>query len=244
MYSSRNLAKKKYRINELKMVKLFIKKLFFQYPRIDLKKQYNVERLGSDYGGWNINPDIIPNKNALVYSFGVGEDITFDLSLIKKYNTEVYAFDPTPKSIEWIKKQHLPQKFNFYEIGIANYNGTAKFRFPKHQKHVSFRIDNRTTDDQYVNCNVKTLKKIMEEFGHSHIDILKMDIEGAEYEVLQDMIESKIYPDQLLVEFHFRNDRKKVKNTEETIKKLERENYQIFSISNSGNEVSLLRVKK
>ncbi|GIS18490.1 MAG: hypothetical protein CM15mP120_04060 [Pseudomonadota bacterium] len=42
----------------------------------------------------------------------------------------------------------------------------------------------------------------MRDLGHDHLDVLKMDIEGAEYAVLDDMLQSNILPDQLLVEFH------------------------------------------
>ena len=43
---------------------------------------------------------------------------------------------------------------------------------------------------------------MMRDLGHDHLDVLKMDIEGAEYAVLDDMLQSDILPDQLLVEFH------------------------------------------
>jgi hypothetical protein len=39
---------------------------------------------------------------------------------------------------------------------------------------------------------------------HSRIDILKMDIEGAEYAVVNDLIKDHIEVGQILVEFHHR----------------------------------------
>ena len=65
---------------------------------------------GTDYGGWAIEPSII-DKNDIVYSFGVGTDISFDIELIQKHNVLVNAFDPTPRSIAWIKNQKLPNNF-------------------------------------------------------------------------------------------------------------------------------------
>jgi len=44
----------------------------------------------------------------------------------------------------------------------------------------------------------------MRELRHASIDLLKMDIEGAEYDVLADMISQRIPVKQLLVEFHHR----------------------------------------
>jgi hypothetical protein len=48
------------------------------------------------------------------------------------------------------------------------------------------------------------LKTAMQRLGHSRIDILKMDIEGAEYSVLEDIAREKIPVGQILVEFHHR----------------------------------------
>ena len=38
---------------------------------------------------------------------------------------------------------------------------------------------------------MKSLADIANELGHSHIDVLKMDIEGSEYEVIENILESE-----------------------------------------------------
>ena len=53
----------------------------------------------------------------------------------------------------------------------------------------------------YDIVHTKTLKDIMVENHHSHIDLLKLDIEGAEVRVLKNMLDSKIYPKYLCIEF-------------------------------------------
>ena len=56
---------------------------------------------------------------------------------------------------------------------------------------------------QTVTVPVTTLSALMQERGHSYLDILKIDIEGSEYGVLEQMIEQNIMPfTQLLVEYH------------------------------------------
>ena len=42
----------------------------------------------------------------------------------------------------------------------------------------------------------------MKQNGHNHIDLLKLDIEGAEYEVIDDMLKQRLPVRQVLVEFH------------------------------------------
>ena len=53
---------------------------------------------------------------------------------------------------------------------------------------------------QAITVPVKTLGTTMRELGHDHIDLLKMDIEGAEYAVLDAMLASPLRPGQLLVD--------------------------------------------
>lgn len=56
-------------------------------------------KLGTDYGGWHIPIKNMLNKESIIYSGGVGEDISFDIKLQSKYNCNIYLIDPTVKSI-------------------------------------------------------------------------------------------------------------------------------------------------
>lgn len=52
-----------------------------------------------------------------------------------------------------------------------------------------------------IRVQVNTLRNWMKKFGHEYLDILKTDIEGSEYNVLEALIEADDLPfDQLLVE--------------------------------------------
>ncbi|MFK4569773.1 hypothetical protein ABIF94_001209 [Bradyrhizobium ottawaense] len=92
--------------------------------------------LGSAYGGWPLLETT--QRGAILFSFGLGEDITFDLAAIDKFGVSVFGFDPTPKSAGWIKRQQLPKAFNFHQVGIADFDGSAEFFPPENDKHVSF----------------------------------------------------------------------------------------------------------
>jgi hypothetical protein len=82
-------------------------------------------------------PARLPER-PLVYSFGVGEDATFDLGVIEKFGATVHAFDPTPRSSAWVERQSLPSQFIFHPVGIGGEDGTAEFYPPERDEHVSF----------------------------------------------------------------------------------------------------------
>jgi len=69
---------------------------------------------------------------------------------------------------------------------------------------------------------------------------LKMDIEGAEYGVLPDMLAQRIQVKQLLVEFHHRWPHIGVAKTKQAIRALNAAGYRIFSVSPGGEEYGFL----
>jgi hypothetical protein len=82
--------------------------------------------LGTEYGGWTFNPELL-GPDSVVYCAGIGEDISFDLGLIARFGVTVHAFDPTPKSIEWLRSQALPAKLVVHDYGIAPRDGRLTF---------------------------------------------------------------------------------------------------------------------
>jgi hypothetical protein len=45
------------------------------------------------------------------------------------------------------------------------------------------------------------LGEVLDKYGITRLPLLKLDIEGAEIEVIDHMLAERIYPDQILVEF-------------------------------------------
>jgi FkbM family methyltransferase len=196
------------------------------------------ERFGSSYGGWIIKKNSI-NKKSIVYSFGIGEDASFDLEIIEKFGATVHAFDPTPRSIDWVKRNIEEPKFVFYGYGIADLDGEVSFNPPTNPIHVSHTLlERKQTEDQAITVPVKRLKTIMSSLKHSDIDILKMDIEGAEYSVVEDFIKSKIKPKQILIEYHHRFKNVGFDKTLQSVELLRSAGYRLFSISQNKLEFS------
>lgn len=166
--------------------------------------------LGTEYGGKFVDLSII-NSESIVYSFGVGEDISFDLELNRAAGCGIYLFDPTPKAIKYITGITVPNSFKFCPIGIYDRDGYIQFSSPQIPSHVSYKI----YDSEMEICNhlsvstfeVLRLKTFMEILGHKNIDVLKMDIESSELAVINDMLKCKIYPRQILVEIHLSDDK-------------------------------------
>ena len=81
---------------------------------------------------------------------------------------------------------------------------TLKFYLPANPDHVSHSIVNfqndYATDTAAIEVQSARLGDILAERNLSDLPLLKLDIEGAEIAVVQDMLEQGIYPEQLLIE--------------------------------------------
>jgi FkbM family methyltransferase len=218
----------KYLKNKVDLIKGKLKVLKLKSEGDENKQWY-----GSEYGGFFVKEKVLKGKEQIVvYSCGVGKDISFDLEILKRYNqSKVYAFDPTPISINWIKGQNLPENFNFYPFGISNKIASEKMFFPKDYtvSYGIFNWDKQNTDEIMV--EMQTIEEIATKNNHKFIDILKMDIEGSEFAVLNSIDFSRIQFGQILVEFHERFLENGSQILKQTIENLERNGYKCFAIS-------------
>jgi FkbM family methyltransferase len=196
-------------------------------------------------GGWWFYPDKL-DERSIVYSLGVGDEVDFDLGLIERYSVEIFAFDPTPNSVEMLDASKLPDRFHFQPWAVTAADGTLKF-YPRLRKDgtksdVMFTmIPEPETEGDVIEVPAYSLATITEKLGHDRIDLLKMDIEGAEYEVLDGLLDSPVLPTQLLVEFHHRFVEDGLNRTYAVIERLRDAGYRIFAISEIGREISFLR---
>ena len=87
---------------------------------------------------------------------------------------------------------------------------------------------------------MKTLTSTMKQLGHDAIDLIKMDIEGSEYAVLDEICQNNIKVDQILVEYHHHFSEIQVRKTKNSVKKLNEAGYKIFNVSENGHEVSFI----
>lgn len=226
----------------LRSLKRQIKMRIGKEPRTCVQVIVPSERHGSDYGGWVIKRGSV-NRDSIIYSVGIGEDITFDLSVIDKYGVRVHAFDPTPEVRDWLHAQQLPAQFVYKDVALSDSDGYMKFYKPENPNFISHSVVEINSQNAYVEVPAKRLRTLMNELGHDHIDILKIDIEGAEYAVLKDVLNAGIKIDQILVEYHHFFDSISAADTERSIALLNQHNYRIFYISPLGYEYSLMRTE-
>ena len=140
-------------------------------------------------------------RESIVYSGGVGRDVTFENELVQRVGCRVLLFDPSPTGVATMAQaENQIDEFKFNPVALANHSGSISMSPPLDAREGSWFSQASRAATIQVPC--RNLSTLMHENAHERIDLLKLDIEGGEYEVLDDILERRISIRQICVEFH------------------------------------------
>ncbi|XP_053737392.1 probable methyltransferase-like protein 24 [Synchiropus splendidus] len=158
----------------------------------------------------------LQDRHCRVYSFGLGVD-DWDLeSNLSRSGCEVHCFDPS------LKQPHLQRDDMWL-----------------HRLSVDWRDPNPALL-QRQHSNTKKLATILNDFGHRQVDVLKADMESAEWKILENVILEGVLDSvgQLLLELHLHwagfevggDDPSVVRYWFSLLKELENANFKLFHV--------------
>lgn len=169
-------------------------------PALPVTARPDMARFGNGHAGWWV-PTSALSASSVVYSVGIGVDASFDVALIERFGCQVWGFDPTPESVQYVARSTWPPQWHFDAVGLWVDHDQLTFSRPVGQTTGSASITRPGNADATFLAPVEPLTALMSRHGHEHIDLLKMDIEGAEGQVLEALIESPIRPTVLCIEY-------------------------------------------
>jgi hypothetical protein len=124
-------------------------------------------------------------RQCIVYGIGIADDSSFEQQM-QNLGCETHAFDCT---IGPSAPAVAGRSFKFHNWCIGQ-KGNVSFK-----SNVYLQTD--------ASMEFKTLTETMHELGHSHVDLLKFDIEGFEWQLFQSQIlDNTNPPEQLSFELH------------------------------------------
>lgn len=139
----------------------------------------------------------------VIYSFGVGNDVSFDVEAADLFGVRVYMYDPTPNVALFMKDLEGDDRLAFKNEGIYSRDAQVKLYTSEKVLNSSLYPIHGKDTHEIVRC--RTLGDFMAENGHDGIDILKMDVEGVADDVLEQIMdETEIRPRQIVTEFEIK----------------------------------------
>ena len=133
------------------------------------------------------------SPRCIVYSLGSSNNFNFELDLLKRTTCEIHTYDctsgPPGNPIE---------RLHFHKICMGEPSPLQSFIFPNKGTQQHAQLSNTSL--------VQSFGQILKDNNHTHLHVLKMDIEGGEYSVFTDLLHhpaSTNLPYQISFESHW-----------------------------------------
>jgi len=156
----------------------------YQLPKIPLRSISGLVDLGSDYGGWRLPGGLI-EPSWTCYTVGAGGDISVDIELAQRYGATVRSFDAVVDYVDRARSQANGEPLlSTHHAAIATEDGPIRMQITHDPNSKSVSAAQLYDSHKFIELPGRTLPSLMAELGDEQIDLLKLDIEGSEYEVL------------------------------------------------------------
>lgn len=188
-------------MNFLEKIKLLRYHAFY---KIFQRECHGLAKFGGECS-WTIQPSLEPNSRVLCA--GAGHDISFELDLYQRFGCKVHLLDPSPTGHStWEReKAQASGKIHFWPVALSALDGKLFLGEPADLSEGSFR-SKPTNLQGGIEVPARSISSLMQNLGWDAIDLLKMDIEGGEFDVLDSILSQAIHVKQICVEFHHGRD--------------------------------------
>ena len=176
-------------------------------------KVKNLIRFGRKFdGGYLVCSDAIQKIENLI-TLGVGDDVSFEIDIDRKCSlNKIHLYDYTVNHILFIKiiVKYIRRIITFRTKidnlvhSIKNYINFIKF---KNKPNVKL-FKNKVVKNIKENIDIK-LDQILSNIKGTN-NLLKIDIEGSEYEIIDDILSNSSIINMLVIEFHWINNKNQI----------------------------------
>jgi FkbM family methyltransferase len=161
------------------------------------------------------------DRPCVVYDLGVRAQPQFSKTFVDVYGCVIRAYDPSEAAARWWGSNHTDaqllkaatdEKYKFHSVAAGAADGpTVLFAHnsqPVSTSHPEHKLEKINLLESgampTLNVEAKTLSTMMADNGDTWMDVLKVDVEGAEYKFLQNTFERIGCPpaEQITIEFH------------------------------------------
>ena len=194
----------------IKLLKRILLKLISILDKVQQKKNMRksdessliqanrVKKWFADKGDETHRLDYDFNENSIVFDIG-GYKGEFARDIFCKYNCTIYIFEPIKEFYDIIKKRFINNsKIKAFNFGLGNLDKIVQISL----------IDDRSSvlnmNGDLIKVKIKSINEFIKNQNIKNIDLVKMNIEGAEYELLESIISenNQIKIENLQIQFH------------------------------------------
>ncbi|HRO41244.1 MAG TPA: FkbM family methyltransferase [Flavipsychrobacter sp.] len=164
----------------------------------DYQSHLRFKKWEAEDGDHNLRFDYNLNDSSLVFDVG-GYKGEFAAAIFCKYNCEVYVFEPLPQFFNIINATFAHNsRVHPYCFGLSDITGTATISLSDVSSSLFIK------DAETVQIQLKSMVEFIQEQNISKVDLLKLNIEGAEYALLEALLDNNLIGifKNIQVQFH------------------------------------------
>jgi FkbM family methyltransferase len=166
--------------------------------RVLTGKEYPVPRLPG------YEPTVIVDVGA-----NVGASAVFFHAAFPK--ASIYCFEPSPTNVAYLRGNvGFTDRIRVFPVGLADCDATVKLYVGKHQGMQNSIVRSAETGESFEMAEIRQAGRQLDEAGIGEVSILKVDTEGCELPILQDLTPRLPWIDLLYVEYHSERDRRAI----------------------------------
>jgi FkbM family methyltransferase len=141
----------------------------------------------------------------VILSARVGHNISFQVELIDKTGANIHIFDPSPTGINTLKGLALKrtsENIVFVPKAISGISGYICVEPPDIAEEGSWKAVTEDNTESVIRIESVSVSDYCRNHEIEHIDLQKNDIEGAEYNVLDNMLSEKLSIKKICLDFY------------------------------------------
>lgn len=176
------------------------------------------------------------SSDSIVVDVGCADDPDYSEHMIGRFRCRCYGVDPTRKHFAALRHAEQKHQGLFQHLPYAVVTKTGTLTFHESETNASGSICNdhhNVKNDKTTSYEVEALSimDLKAKIGR-HINILKLDLEGAEYELLENLNAADVHDiDQLFIEFHHHCiERYSIQDTERLVRRIEQLGFSSFTL--------------
>lgn len=191
----------------------------------DLIQRERVMPWFADKGDQTLRLDYELNENSVVFDLG-GYKGEFAADIYCRYTSEIYIFEPIESFFQIIQKKFLKNnKVKIYNFGLAGKDDEMQISMSDNSSSVFLKTENSET------IQLKSIVDFIRVNNITKVDLIKINIEGGEYEVLESLLENNLIGifENIQVQFHdflFENAKERMNAIQEKLKLTHQTTYQ------------------
>lgn len=196
----------------------WIKRLFPFRKQSSLRNSKNeaplteVKRWFRDKGDETLRLSYPLNEDSIVFDLG-GFQGDFAIQINARYRCYVYLFEPSVEFFEKCEKRFTQNsKVHCFNFGLSDENG----QFTLSNEGDGSSILHKSDTNSIETVTVKKFSDVFDSLHIKSVDLIKINIEGSEYQLLDHIISSGLIEkfENIQVQFHdFVDDAKELRNT-------------------------------